>query len=498
MCIATLGPLGPASAGATAVVDDLIDDGIVYDATDDTNGLDFLDDVPGNAIIVVTPGTDDATLFPRIYPLMGSRTTLVVNYPESFGPIIAGKTGTLPFLAPLYDDSKDVAVDRNLDVMRAFAGAAPGGPPMVVYTGYSQGADAVGNAAEIAHEGGDLDPTRTRIVLVSDPRSPWGIKSWLADTPILPQIAGVIGIESDGARNPGATGNTPVTSVIVVGDPVANFQWVWYRPVSSLIVDAAGFLTVHSGNGPQTYADINRFDDPTVYHSVDGNTRYEVYDVGHPLALATQWVHDELGIPYTADDVEDWNRAAEAFYPMQRPGVENSAVPVTAAPTPYSVTMTSAAATGAPDTGADQRQSRAATDTSATDPTDDPSPTSARISPSTSEIAAAPDPVPQAPEPTPPTTQSTPPSVDTGPSVDNQVPAPSVDNQVPAPTVVADSPDDHADNTPDTTGPSAESASGSADPDSGVAPDTVSSPETDTSPETAASTDDASAGSTEN
>ncbi|MDY6809531.1 MAG: hypothetical protein SW127_10980 [Actinomycetota bacterium] len=374
VCIATLGPLGPAAAGATAVVDDLIDDGIVYDATDDQNGLDFFDDVPGNAIIVVTPGTDDATLFPRIYPLMGSRTTLVVNYPESFGPIIAGKSGQLPFLAPLYDDSKSFAVDQNLEVMRAFGATASGGPPLVVYTGYSQGADAVGNAAEIAHQEGYLDPSKVRVVLVSDPRSPWGIKPWLADTPILPQVATAIGIESDGARNPGATGDTPVTSVIIVGDPVANFQWVWYRPVSSLIVDAAGFLTIHAGNGPSTYADIDKYDDPTVYNSVDGNTRYEVYDVGHPLAVATQWVYDELGISYTDDDIENWNRQAEIFYPVQRPSLRNATVPVIeeppAPPSPsYRVTMSSAAATGATASPVDDADNLDPTPTTRTAPT---------------------------------------------------------------------------------------------------------------------------------
>ncbi|MXP22956.1 hypothetical protein GIY30_16585 [Gordonia sp. HNM0687] len=456
ICIATLGPLGPAAAGATAVVDDLIDDGVVYDATDDQNGLDFFDDVPGNAIIVVTPGTDDATLFPRIYPLMGSRTTLVVNYPESFGPIIAGKSGQLPFLAPLYDDSKTVAIDRNLEVMRAFDAAASGGPPLVVYTGYSQGADAVGNAAEIAHQEGYLDPSQTRVVLVSDPRSPWGIKPWLADMPILPQVATVIGIESDGARDPGATGDTPVTSVIIVGDPVANFQWVWCRPVSSLIVDAAGFLTIHTGNGPSTYADIDNYDAPTIYHSVDGDTRYEVYDVGHPLAVATQWVYDELGISYTDDDIENWNRQAEIFYPLQRPEVGNASVPVVeeppAPPSPsYRVTMSAAAATGAAAPAVDDADNLDPTPTTRTAPKTGSDPTTTTPEPTGGAPAESTPGGPTAPTPTEEVEREPAPNSGTDDS------APTADSQSVDPTSEAGS----------TTAPSGEATKPAAESESG-------------------------------
>ncbi len=58
-----------------------------------------------------------------------------------------------------------------------------------------------------------------------------------------------------------------------------------------------------------------------------------------------------LGLSYTADDVARWNRDAEAFYPLQRPGVDNAAVKVKAAPsaTPtarYDVTVPSSVATG--------------------------------------------------------------------------------------------------------------------------------------------------------
>ncbi|WP_423131061.1 hypothetical protein [Gordonia malaquae] len=56
----------------------------------------------------------------------------------------------MPFFAPSYDESRDIAVDRNLQIMEAFQNA----DRVVVFTGFSQGAEALGNAAEIAADRG--------------------------------------------------------------------------------------------------------------------------------------------------------------------------------------------------------------------------------------------------------------------------------------------------------------------------------------------------------
>ncbi|MFW0796569.1 hypothetical protein AAFP30_22385 [Gordonia sp. CPCC 205515] len=350
-------PTALATTDTAQVIQGLKDDGVVYDATDAANTRDHFGTHPSDTIVVITPGTDDGTLITRSAPMMGKRTTLVVNYAQSFWPIIAGKSGTSPLLSPTYDASKEAAETANLEIMRALHGA-DGAHPFVIYTGYSQGADALGNAAETAWDEGLLD-SDSMIVLASDPRSPWGIKSWLATMPLLPQIATAIGVESDGARDPAKTGDAEVLSVIIVGDPVSNFQWVWYRPVSSLLVDLAGFLTIHNGMSNQTYGDIDDLGDPTLLKS--GNTTYAIYDGRHPLALLVALVYDELGIAYTDADLDRWDQAAEAFYPLQRPTVENAAVPVQATPTPtpapvsasapvsaqaYSVTVSSEVATG--------------------------------------------------------------------------------------------------------------------------------------------------------
>ena len=354
MSLGTVVPIAVASTNVTAVVESLIDREVVREATQHDNTSDMFPDLPADTIMVVTPGTNDTTLIPRNLPYVGQRQTLIINYPESFGPVISGRSNKLAPFAPGYDESKEHAMNQNLAVMAAFADMGAD-RPFVVYTGYSQGADALGDAAENprAYDNDFFVPGKDLVVLVSDPRSPWGIKAWLDTMPFLKPLVEVAGIDANGARDPEASGTVRIVSVIVVGDPVSNFQWVAYRPVSSLVVNAAGFLTIHSGNGPHTYGDVERLGDPTEYTS--GNTTYLVYDAAHPLALLVAAVYDTLGITYDKDDLARWDALAEAYYPTQAPNAGTAAVPVTAADSVkpdapgdgYTVTVPSEVATGA-------------------------------------------------------------------------------------------------------------------------------------------------------
>ncbi|MCR8899050.1 PE-PPE domain-containing protein [Gordonia sp. GONU] len=354
MSLATVVPIAVASTNVTAVVESLIDRDVVREATQHDNTSDIFAHLPDDTIMVVTPGTDDTMLMPRNLPYAGNRQALIVNYTESFGPVIAGRSNTIAPFSPGYDESKEHAMNQNLAVMAAFAEMGED-RPFVVYTGYSQGADVLGDAAENprAYDDDFFVPGKDMVVLVSDPRSPWGIKAWLDAMPWLKPIVEAAGIEANGARDPEATGKVEVVSVIIVGDPVSNFQWVSYRPVASLIVNAAGFLTIHSGTGPHTYGDVERLGDPKEYKS--GNTTYLVYDAAHPLALLVAAVHDQLGITYDKDDLARWDELAEAYYPTQAPNPDTAAVPVTAVDSVkqdrpgdgYTVTVPSEVATGA-------------------------------------------------------------------------------------------------------------------------------------------------------
>ncbi|MCX2755517.1 PE-PPE domain-containing protein [Gordonia sp. 4N] len=323
------------SAETLATIDELNDDGVFRPAEpDDGLGPDWLSTtfphVDGNTIVVVTPGTDDGTLYPRIRGLRAGRQVLVVDYPEALGPLVSGRSGAiLPIFAPSYDASRDVAVDNDVTVMRAFAQQTEG-QPYIVYTGYSQGADALGDAAEKAYAAGEIDVDNSMILLISDPRSPWGLKAW-ADNNVVGSVFELFGAESNGARDPGATGDDlPVVSVIVVGDPVANFQWRTLRPVSSLLVNAAGFIAIHSGLGEENYGNLIDYTTaPTTMKSRDGNTTYVVYQPKHhPLTLVAMILNDAVGIEPSEDDLERWDAVNNAFYPLVTPTESNAAVPV--------------------------------------------------------------------------------------------------------------------------------------------------------------------------
>ncbi len=327
------------SAETLATIEGLNDDGVFRPAEpDDGLGPDWLSTtfphVDGNTIVVVTPGTDDGTLYPRIRGLRAGRQVLVVDYPEALGPLVSGRSGAiLPIFAPSYDASRDVAVDSNVTVMRAFAQQTEG-QPYIVYTGYSQGADALGDAAEKAHAAGEIDVDSSMILLISDPRSPWGLKAW-ADNKVVGSVFELFGAENNGARDPGATGDDlPVVSVIVVGDPVANFQWRTLRPVSSLLVNAAGFIAIHSGLGEENYGNLIDYTTaPTTMKSRDGNTTYVVYQPKHhPLTLVAMILNDAVGIEPSEADLERWDAVNNAFYPLVTPTESNAAVPVESSP----------------------------------------------------------------------------------------------------------------------------------------------------------------------
>ncbi|MFC0316279.1 PE-PPE domain-containing protein [Gordonia phosphorivorans] len=335
LCLGVAAPMAlattdvtPAAASAQDLLAGLVNDGTLTwapGAAGAASTLPPLGSAGTPTIVIVTPGTDDTGLHPRVDGLVGPREAAYVNYPQSFGPFVSGKADPplgLPFLAPGYQSSAAIATAGNLDVMKALVGY--GGP--VLYTGFSQGAEALGDAAEQGVASGVLDDNSV-ILLVSDPRSPWGLKGWAADLPAsgvwLSPILGVLDIDNNGARDPGKTGDVPVVAVIVAGDPVADWQFKWYRPASSLLVNAAGFLVIHApGDGP--YGNLDKLGEPTVMTSEDGNTTYLVYDTEHPLALLNAAIYDVLGLEYDDEDLRRWDRNAELFYAMETPGVGNT------------------------------------------------------------------------------------------------------------------------------------------------------------------------------
>lgn len=331
MAVASTTPATPVSAQLAEAQGGVLRD---WEAERVSDGL-YLDRIVGDAngaptVVVVTPGTEDRSLYPRVSGLVGSHDVAIIDYPESFGPVIGGRTDhLLPFFAPSYDESKDAAIAGNLAVMEQITKLdlyLDDDGPRVVYTGYSQGADALGDAAE---QGKDfLLAQNATVVLVSDPRSPWGVKAWAGGQPLLTPILAALGIENNGARDPENTGEVPVVSVIIVGDPVAHWQWQWLRPVSSLLVNAAGFATIHSGAGADNYSDLDHLELLDTYASVDGNSEYQIYDARHPLALLAAMLFEGIGVEVDDETIDRWDAAAEVFYPVVAPTPDNAAVSV--------------------------------------------------------------------------------------------------------------------------------------------------------------------------
>lgn len=318
----------------------LVRSGALSNATPAEVGHDeadwFVDDprVGPDSIMVVSPGTDDATLYTRIRGMRGGRHTMIVNYPQSLAPFVSGESGQLPPFAPSYDQSRATAVEHNLAAMRTLN--RPGGP-FTVYTGFSQGADAVGAAAERAHAEHQLPKDNSRVVLVSDPRSPWSVKSWAAARPGLASGLRTIGIDSDGARAPQDTGDEDVSSVIVVGDPAGDMQWRPDRPVSSALVDVAGFVSIHAGKGSSNYSNLDDMGRPEVMHSRRGNTTYVVYHPKHhPLTMMGEQVANTVGVRPGKRVLDDWDTRADGFYPLQTPSPDTAdqRAPVIAGPRP--------------------------------------------------------------------------------------------------------------------------------------------------------------------
>lgn len=343
-CALCLGVVSPTAAATTAplVSTQIGGDrgGLVRNWEPDEKGGELyldrvVDGLDGRAVvIVVTPGTDDTGLYPRVGGMVGDHDAMIIDYPEAFAPVASGRSGDLlPFLAPTYEQSKSVAIGKNLAVMELISALGLGEEgPRVVYTGYSQGADALGDAADLGRE--TLLEQDAVVVLISDPRSPWGIKAWAGEQPQLTPVLDVLGIENNGVRDPAATDGVAMTSVVVAGDPVAHWQWQPDRPLASLLVNGAGFLTVHFGLGPQNYGDLDRLDRSATYDSVDGTTEYQIYDARHPVALLGGALAEAVGVEVSEEQLDAWDAEADRFYELSVPGPDNAAVPLKAAAQP--------------------------------------------------------------------------------------------------------------------------------------------------------------------
>ncbi|MGO3702191.1 MAG: hypothetical protein ACTJG2_03330 [Candidatus Saccharimonadales bacterium] len=319
----------PKAVSSLSAFGNLVDRGVVTDVTRTENERDWYPDQPDTPVVFV-PGTGDDGFVDRTAGRAGARDSYSVVYPESFGPVVTGNHEGSRLTAPTYDESVEIGTEATVEVFREIRGEGSPYQGAVLYDGYSQGSEILGNAAEQAYSEGLLSE-QDRIYLNSDPSGPWAIETRLQDTPAK-SAARAMGVTLDG-RNPADTGDeAQVTSVIRTSDPVANFQWQDDKPVESLGVTAAGFLLVHGSKSEQNYDNAmegDAWENATHYYSAEGNTEYVVIEDDHPFTLAEAEVLNSAGIvppvEYTDSRNEFYN---EYVFEMSMPNVENSAVTV--------------------------------------------------------------------------------------------------------------------------------------------------------------------------
>lgn len=318
-------PLKETTSQLPSSLQSLLEDKVVTDGTLADDEKSYLDMPPG-ALIVVTPGTEDLNLSIRLEKLLGNHPVAIVEYDESFWPVMSGKSGAwLPIFAPTFDASRRQAVAQNLKVMRVLQGEdAPTG---VLYTGYSQGAVALGDAVEAAALEGLLGE-KDHIYLTSDGRGPWGILPGLQKMPFMSLALLALGVSPDGARSPVDLGDVRVTDVIVTADSIANFQWKEDRVEESIFINILGYVVCHGG--PVCYGGLEQHGPPTYLESVEGNVTYEIYHSLHPVTMLYLRICNLVGVTCSKTGIAAVDWLSQAWYKIEPPTIKGAAVPVQA------------------------------------------------------------------------------------------------------------------------------------------------------------------------
>ncbi|MFE0748824.1 hypothetical protein [Gordonia sp. NPDC058843] len=151
-------------------------------------------DVVGRAPFLAAPANGDpASPATHNVPFTGTARTLVIDYPQSVGPIIASGPRTRAVLSTEFDDdTKERAVQQNLAVMTVIAGL-DANSPFVVYTGDAQSSGGSGVPEGGTELAGPPNPDGPVIVLVSDPRGPCSIRAWLETIPLVSALLRSLG-----------------------------------------------------------------------------------------------------------------------------------------------------------------------------------------------------------------------------------------------------------------------------------------------------------------
>ncbi|MGW9265536.1 hypothetical protein [Gordonia terrae] len=205
----TVIPTAVASINATTLVHALAAPATVQVAAQQLTTPLGPNPAPPSVVVNTTPHTpavslptDPGAAIARELPVAGAPRIMVIDHPQSIGPIIASGPMTRTVLSTeLDDETKERAVQQNLAVMTVIAGL-DANSPFVVYTGDPQASggpgETDGNTSLTPPPPTDTDGPV--IVLVSDPRGPWSIRVWLETIPLVSALLKTLGRDSGTPR----------------------------------------------------------------------------------------------------------------------------------------------------------------------------------------------------------------------------------------------------------------------------------------------------------
>ncbi|MGC4933250.1 hypothetical protein ACLQ3C_06165 [Gordonia sp. DT30] len=253
--------------------------------------------------------TDAATGAAVVDPKAAPEVT-VVSYPGAFG--------LDPFGIPIYLVGSDTfthsveagSINGVADAEAAYPGD---GNRRVVVNGYSQSAPIAMNVAYLLHHRnidgeGEIPDDKIVVIIGADSRFPnTGVENTMPS--LLP------GLYTNGDRDPADTGDIPVYSYCVRGDPTCGAGNPLVNPISTFFYLAPGFYVHGSLN-----QHINEYTITKEWTSQEagagGNTHYIVYEGGNPWGMMLR----DLGIPVP----REFDEALSALVPVPMPGARST------------------------------------------------------------------------------------------------------------------------------------------------------------------------------
>ena len=238
-------------------------------------------------------GTDDgrgSTLSMWLAPLALGMVEWLV-YAASIAPLIrpvdeTGRKANLGYTASCYR-----AAARARSWLLHTAGTK-------LLFGYSQGAEAAGNAYT-RHVNREHDMSDTTLLLIADPRGwPTALKPWLSAGRLRRWTVSHFGVTLNGYRGVIDAGTGHVYSVAILGDPITAME-TWRNPLG-LVSNLVGFFKIHSRLGVESAAVISELRVLCEYRN--GNTRQVVLYATHPFTQLLPFVPEwfaELIAPRT-------------------------------------------------------------------------------------------------------------------------------------------------------------------------------------------------------